>query len=783
MSRSVLLVEPVSGFGLREVRVGGVVLRVVALAVLMGLVVLGLGVSSAWADGCVNATLRAQNGSAGLPDCRAYEMVTPPYKEGFPVRTPVVSDDGAVAFISLGVFGESAVGSPSGVLQNQYVAMRSGVGWMTVAKAPPYATWNTLIYAPVEALSADFATSLWVTRRRGVEDQPSLYLRGPDGSMTRVGPGAVPGNPRDPHVQGTSKDLSHIVFGHGSGIGNSADAALWEFVGTGNVGPARAVSVDNDGQPVQPEACLNRVSGDGRVIAFSSGCNGIGTPQVWARVGGSATVAVSESECTRSAGDPGGVCQGVGVEPAAYAGSAADGSRVLFTTTQQLVDGDTNTSSSVDPSAGNDLYACDIPGGVPVAVGAANRCSVLREVSGVVSSARVQSFAGMSDDGSRVYFVAKGVLADNVGTDDAGAVDGRDNLYLWSTDAAHPAGRIRFVSGLSGGGLVNSQVTPDGRYLVFGTRSRLVRVGPGADTDCAVDGDVNCAVDVYRYDAERETMVRVSIRVSGSGGNAPGLDAGQPGVTADGSTVVFSTGEALSGDDVDGVSDVYAWHDGEVALISDGRVGADTPFITPSGRDIFFFTAAQLTALDGDAIGDVYDARVGGGFDLTRPVPCTGDSCRGRPTPVPGLSGPSGGSGDRGSEGVVPGFSLGAVSAAQRRRLAQTGRVTLVVKTNTPGVVGVSATVAGISGVVGSARKTVVVPGTVRVALSLSGKARGRLVARGRLSVRLVVRHSKVAISRSSTLKLTHTKTKKAKKARRGSSAGLADGAVGGRRS
>jgi Tol biopolymer transport system component len=781
LSRSVSLVEPVSGFGLRDVRVGGVVLRVVAVALaLVGLGLgLGLGVSSAWADGCANATLRAQNGSAGLPDCRAYEMVTPPYKEGFPVRTPAVSDDGAVAFTSLGVFGDSPVGSASGVLQNQYVAMRSAAGWTTVAKAPPYATWDTLILKSVEALSADFATSLWATRRRGVEDQLSLYLRGPDGSMTRVGPGAVPGNPRNPYVQGTSKDLSHIVFAHGIGIGSARDAALWELVGTGNVGPGRAVSVDNDGQPLQPETCLNRVSDDGRVIAFTSGCNGIGTPQVWARVGGSASVAVSGSECTRTAGDPDGACQGVGVAPSDYVGSAVDGSRVLFTTTQQLVDGDIDTDS--------DLYACDIPGGVPVAVGVANRCSVLREVSGVVSSARVQSFAGMSDDGSRVYFVAKGVLADNVGTDDGAAVDGQDNLYLWSTDAAHPAGRIRFVSGLPGGSVVNPQVTPDGRYVVFGTRSRLVRVGPGADTDCVADagGVVHCAVDVYRYDAERETMVRVSTGVSGSGGNAPGLDAGSPGVTSDGSTVVFTTDEALSGDDVDGVSDVYAWHDdGQVALISDGRVGADTPMITPSGRDIFFFTAARLTTLDGDAVSDVYDARVGGGFDLTGPVPCTGDACQGRPAPAPGLPGPSGsGSGDRGVEGVVPGFSLGAVSVAQRRRLAQTGRVTLVVKTNTPGVVGVSATVAGLSGVVGSARKTVVVPGTVRVVLSLSGKARGRLVARGRLSVRLVVRHSKVAISRSATLKLTHTKIKKAKKARRGSSAGRADGAGGGVRS
>ncbi|HEX5926220.1 MAG TPA: hypothetical protein VFY45_20485 [Baekduia sp.] len=453
---------------------------------------------------------------------------------------------------------------------------------------------------------------------------------------------------------------------------------------------------------------------------------------------------------------------------------------MLFTTSQQLVNGDTNTDTGGDPTAGNDLYACDIPGGAPAPVGAMNRCSVLREVSGVVSSARVQGFAGMSDDGSRVYFVAKGVLADNVGTDDAAAVDGQDNLYLWSTDAAHPAGEIRFVTGLPGGGLVSPRVTPDGRYLVFGSLSRLVTVGPGADSDDSAD--------IYRYDADRQTMVRVSTGVSGSGGNAPapGFDATLPGggaVTSDGSTVVFETDEALSADDVDGVTDVYAWHDGHVSLMSDGRVGGNGGWITPSGRDIFFFTAARLTALDGDVNGDVYDARVGGGFDLTQPVPCSGDSCRATPTPAPGLSGPSGGgSGDRGVEGVVPGFSLVAVSASQRRRLAETGRVTLAVKTNTSGIVRVSATVAGLSGVVGSVRKTVVVPGTVRLVLSLSGKARARLVARGRLSVRLVVGHSKVAIGRSATLKLTHTKARKAGRGS-GSSVRPAVGASRGARS
>ena len=237
-------------------------------------------------------------------------------------------------------------------------------------------------------------------------------------------------------------------------------------------------------------------------------------------------------------------------------------------------------------------------------------------------------------------------------------------------------------------------------------------------------------------------------------------------MTADGSTIVFVTAEALSAQDIDGVSDVYAWHDGLVSLISDGRTGGREAWITPSGRDIFFSTDGRLTASDGDANTDIYDARVGGGFDFTQPAPCFGDSCQGQPRPAPGLPGPATpGSAGRGSEGVVSEFSLKAVSATQRRRLAQTGRLTLAVKTNAPGVVAVSGSVTGLPGAVGRVRKTVAVAVTVRLTVVMSKKARARLATRGKLSVRLVVSHSKVALSRSVTLRLTQTKSKKAKRA------------------
>ena len=204
--------------------------------------------------------------------------------------------------------------------------------------------------------------------------------------------------------------------------------------------------------------------------------------------------------------------------------------------------------------------------------------------------------------------MATGILATNHGANDAAAVAGDDNLYVWQKDPSHPSGQTTFVGRLDPGdaGLWNgdalgrmAQTTDDGRYLVFSSYAQLVDSGPTADTDAAED--------VYRYDADTGSIVRLSTTTSGDGGNSDGLDATiQPipyradvglsareriAMSADGSEVVFSTNEALSPDDTNGASDVYEWHDGQVSLVSGGRpslLNSLVAFITASGNDIYF---------------------------------------------------------------------------------------------------------------------------------------------------------------------------------------------------
>jgi hypothetical protein len=770
--------------------------------------VMGLGFASApaLADDCPNAALRAQNNSTQLSDCRAYELVTPVFKEGFTSAPAAITDDGRLAYLSNGNYannGNGIAGAPGG---NGYLATRTGSGWSTTALAPsgpefapstPYYTYQGRSTA--SAFSPDLRSTLWSMRHA---DQPDsvhdLYVRDPHGAFTRIG--GASDQPIDFGATSTivaSDDLSHVAFSVQSG-------ETYEYVGTGG-DQRRPVSVDNAGQQLAPQCPSTRVgallgsfyhamSADGRVIFLT--CNGTFGPNdsdaVYARVDGTTTIAVSGSQCTRAPSDPGGACDDH--SPAIFQGANAHGTRAFFTTSQQLVNGDTDDT--------NDLYECDVPTGTPAPVGQFNPCPGLREVSGAQTEANVQGVTRISDDGSRAYFVATGVLASNPGANDATAVAGDDNLYVWSRDAAHPDGETRFVARLeaadsndlwsvdSGGRL--AQATDDGRYLVFATRAPLIDDGPQADSDTARD--------IYRYDAETGALRRLTTDADEADGNEPGEDAtfirvahnpAYPTVLSsprgamsdDGSSVVFTTSETLAPNDTNGTIDVYLWRDGRVSLISSGKpsedynfaVGSGDPFgtnitiqalISPSGRDVYFTTTDRLVSSDVDTVMDTYDARVDGGFDHSTSPVCSGDACQGPPSAPPLATKPDSTAltGEGGSPQTTPAFSVGALTASQLKRVAATGKLSLSVTTNAPGTLSAkaTATIAKRSSTVGSAKRAVAKAGTVSLSVTLSDKARAELKSKRKLTVKVLVGQDNVAIARTVSLKLTQA-AKKAK--------------------
>jgi hypothetical protein len=319
--------------------------------------------------------------------------------------------------------------------------------------------------------------------------------------------------------------------------------------------------------------------------------------------------------------------------------------------------------------------------------------SLVRVSRGTLAEpAEVQGVAAVATDGSRVYFVARGVLTEGLNGEGQAPVRGADNLYVYSAATSSTAFIASLCSGPATSGAVadsscpsdlSAQETKDGRndfslwlaspatrevqtagpgedpgrFLLFSSYAKLIGRGPQADVDDAKD--------VYRYDAQTGLLDRVSVGEGGADSNGNCSDA--PGgsecdavindlnlapdslhvqrgmetraISSDGSRVVFETAAPLSHAASNDVTDVYEWSqggsspEGHVSLVSDGRspVAETDAVMSPSGQDIFFETSQGLVSQDTDGQADVYDARLGGGFPAVpaEPAPCSGDACQG----------------------------------------------------------------------------------------------------------------------------------------------------------
>jgi hypothetical protein len=119
----------------------GVSRRVADLGVVLVCAVLGAGGVSAQAtEFCPNEAVRLESNlndegfpfSTRLPDCRAYELVSPPYKDGSPIiQVFRVSEDGSrLLGFSLGGFAETEDNPVNGLSGNVYEFTRGGSGWV-----------------------------------------------------------------------------------------------------------------------------------------------------------------------------------------------------------------------------------------------------------------------------------------------------------------------------------------------------------------------------------------------------------------------------------------------------------------------------------------------------------------------------------------------------------------------------------------------------------------------------------------------------------------------------
>jgi hypothetical protein len=602
-------------------------------------------VSPAIATACTNEALRI-GPSARLPDCRAYELVTPSDTNGLnvseilpnfgdfqPFPTELISPSGtSVLYFTIS-------GGWGGIAENtgntdRYEAVRTADGWSTSRRVSPSGT--QAFYAFSGGASSDHRYSfIGVGGTNGPYESGTLvppgqeqahYLSNPDGTFELVGLGD---SGPEPWAEGRliTKDGEHIVFTTGGpSCLQGCEAKQLEPAGppTGTAavyersadGSTHVVSLlpgpAGDQTPAQGEGSLYEgSSADGRVIAFKvtpderPGYESSDGP-MYVRVNSTHSEKVAPSGST-------------------FAGISDDGTWVFY-------------------MWAGDIYAFDV-----------GENSTER-----ITTSEDAELVNISADGSHVYLLSSSSL------DGSSLPPGEHHLYLWTQ-----AGGIEYIATVSpddltsepslaswtseavnprpadyGPGGEPSRTTPTGSVLVFESHARLTAYDNAAH------------IEIYRYDSATADLQCVSCNPAvESAGQDAHLESPE-GVTVtavihnvntDGRRVFFETPEALVGNDMDGITDIYEWTagagggNGTVSLISSGHTqsypqllpGSDGQNrllgITPSGEDVLFKSWEQLLPGAGEGgVLSIYDARVDGGFaepDTARG--CSGDVCQG----------------------------------------------------------------------------------------------------------------------------------------------------------
>lgn len=604
---------------------------------------------------CPNEQIRG-GFSAALPDCRAYELVTPPTR--ISSEADIAGAAGEAAYDGNRIWFRSYVPRPGAAAGGiDYVATRGADGWTSEDSLPlqSYTAIGCSEHSDeVLRYSADISQAVIRDNNDTSADQPgaqgdcnaegvqvvsgeplgyeNLLLRDNAGTykLINVPPAGV--TPSSARLVGASSDLSHVIFSELAPLTPSAPHGV-EDLYEWDEGALRLVTVLPDGTSVsgalaEAPGRLNEghaVSVDGSHVFFTASGN------LYVRLNGERTIQIDEAH---------GGGQGGG---GSFQAATADGSKVLFLDDNKL------TSDSTAGPAEPDLYECEI-----VEVEQAGKRVPTCELTDLTVAAGgehadVLAVSGLNQDGSYVYFVARGVLASNTREYmDAegkavveGATEGEWNLYV------RHGTTTRFVASLeSGADHINAmQVSPDGLWIAFTSHNGLT----GYDN---IDAHGQSVPEVYLYDETSAELACASCKPTGEapigrtaeeeGAKLEG--AGRKHYLSDGGRLFFQTREALVPTDTNGQFDVYEYEYGEARLISSGTSSSASEFVDGSeaGNDVFFITRQRLLPQDTQEEASLlYDAHVDGGFPITSsPPPCTTiDACRTPVSPQPPIYG------------------------------------------------------------------------------------------------------------------------------------------------
>jgi hypothetical protein len=269
---------------------------------------------------------------------------------------------------------------------------------------------------------------------------------------------------------------------------------------------------------------------------------------------------------------------GNGAFDASYGAATPDVSHIVFSTSEVLASGDTDTRRDLyDRSGGTTTRVSTGPSGGNGAYNA--------------------FFEGVSDDGSKVWFTSREPL---VASDtDGGCLDALGNPVLTCTDVYEREGATTNLVSCCGNGSAEAfflSASQDGSKVFFRT--------PEALTADDADGTFQ---DIYQRSAGTTTL----ISTGPTGGNGP-HDAFFGGISADGARVFFQTNDPMVSSDTDGgYQDVYERYGG-TTLVSTGPTTTNSASLasfggaSQDGTKVFFETGEALTSADTDSSRDVY---------------------------------------------------------------------------------------------------------------------------------------------------------------------------------
>lgn len=733
-------------------------------------------------------------GSAmALPDGRAYELVSPPDKGDQAVLCcrqpqfipPLSSPAGdAVVYQARGAFAGSDANHPFG---NFYLGSRTPPSWSTLSLAPPLDPRSSTGFLKVWQLSEDrskaavrsnAALSPGAWSSSNGNNGEALYLRDlSDNSYELLTPAPLTGTTpyRADYIRGDA-DLSHVIFETAAELTPDAvplaDNGRKLYKWAAGALTLETILPEPDGTPVTGSA---GTSSSSTIELIPGAMSRDGSRVFFTAIGGpnNGRLFMREDGVTLGVNDEENASQVIAPGAAMFRGATPDGSKVFFTSSQQLVDEDTNSATDLylythsgDPGNEDNLTLVSVDG----------------EPDDLVE-ANVLGVLGFSDDASRIYFVADGHLVDGAEPGCEPPVPtcpGGPRLYLWDD------GELSFIALLDGGdanlwsattlqAFPKRYVPSSGAGILFVSRRPLTGFD-NSNPNCTL-GDGLCE-QIFLYRPSESTPVSpvltcVSCNPTGA---PPTAEAGNGGQTYlsnqarhlsdDARRAFFASPDPLLSSDTNGKRDVYMWEDGALHLISTGRSSEDSFFseASPTGDAVFFTTTERLVGWDVDSSLDLYDARVGGGLPEPPhpPLVCSGDQCQGTPSGRPPLANPASSSslglGDL-APGPRPSFALRRLSKAQRAKLARGKRVMLPVAVSRAGRVSAiaRAKLAGGRRVVARGSKRSRRRGTVKVPLRLSMPAR-RVLQRGRgLKVTVSVRFTGVREARTMALKLERT--------------------------